>query len=377
MSTLTPNTRLYSLDALRGFDMLWIIGGERVVSYLAKASNLDFMQTLSIQMEHVKWEGFHCYDLIMPLFLFMVGMAIPFSMSKRIAIGESHHKILLHAVKRSVILFILGGMCQCNFLTFDPNKMFFMHDTLQSIAVGYLLSLLIYLKLNTKWQIGVTSLLLLIFWIILYLVPIPGYAAGTCTPDVNTSRYFEHWLLGSFDDAPSHYTWVLSSLGFVVTVMTGVFASKIIRSKTINLSFLKLKDQMTMKAVVVAFVGAVLVALGLIIDIAYPIVKHIWNPTFVIFTSGLCFLLIAAFYYIIDVKGLQRWSFWLRVIGMNSIAIYMMTHFIDFEAIAHRVIFGLEQFTLAYYPFIKSVAGLVLIYIIMYWMYKKGTFIKV
>jgi len=378
MSTIKPgSTRLYSLDALRGFDMLWIIGGERVVSYLAKATNLGFMQTLAVQFEHVEWEGFRCYDLIMPLFLFMVGMAIPFSMNKRIASGESHRKILLHAIKRSAILFLLGGMCQCNFLTLDPSKMFFMHDTLQSIAVGYFISLLIYIKASPKWQVGITVSLVLAFWVILYLVPVPGHAAGICTPDVNTSRYFEHWLLGHFDDAPSHYTWVLSSLGFVATVMTGVFASRIIISNTFKLSFLKFQNQMTSKAFMIALVGAIMVILGSIINLKYPIVKHIWNPTFVIFSSGLCFLLMATFYYLIDVKGLQRWSFWLRVIGMNSIFVYMATHFIDFESVVQRVIFGLEQFTLAYYPFIKSVAALGLIYIILYWMYKKGTFIKV
>jgi len=377
ISTLTPSTRLQSLDALRGFDLFWIIGGEEVVHHLAKASNLGFMNTLSNQMTHVNWEGFQFYDLIMPLFLFMVGMAIPFSMNKRLASGESHQKIMLHALKRSAILFVFGGMSQCLFLTLDLSKMFFMHDTLQSIAIGYFVAMLIYIKLSLKWQVGVTALLLLAFWIILYLVPVPGQVAGICTFEVNNANYFEHWLLGHFFDASSGYTWVLSSLGFIATVMTGVFASRIIISNTIKISFLKFQNPLTNKAALIVIIGATLVVLGLVIDLAYPIVKHIWNPTFVIFSSGLCFLLVAVFYFIIDVKGIKKWSFWLKVIGMNSIAIYMAVHFINFEAIMHKLIFGLEQFTHAYYPFILSVAGLVLIYIIMYWMYKKGTFIKV
>ena len=377
MNTSTQNARLYSLDALRGFDMFWIIGGDYLVTHLAKATNLGFLNALSIQMEHVYWEGFHFEDQIMPLFLFMVGMSIPFSINKRKTLGESNSKIVLHALKRSVILFIFGGMSQCHYLSLDLSKMFFMHDTLQSIAVGYFVSILFYIKLNTKWQIGITSFLLLSFWAIIYLIPVPGNTAGICTPEVNTVSYFEHWLLGSFDDAHSHYTWVLSSLGFITTVMTGVFASRIIMSDNLRVTFLKFQNQMTSKAALLGLVGAILVGLGLIIDLVYPIVKHIWNPTFVIFSSGLSFLLIALFYYIIDVKGYKRWSFWLKVIGMNSIAVYMATHFIDFESIANKVLFGLEQFANEYYPFIKSVAGLVLIYTIMYWMYKKGTFIKV
>lgn len=377
LSTLKPATRLQSLDALRGFDLFWIIGGEEIVHHLAEASNLGFMKTFSNQMTHVNWEGFHFYDLIMPLFLFMVGMAIPFSMNKRLAAGESHQKIMLHALKRSAILFIFGGMSQCLFLTLDISKMFFMHDTLQSIAIGYFVALLIYIKLSLKWQVGVTALLLFAFWIILYIIPVPGQVAGICTLEFNNASYFEHWLLGHFFEASSGYTWVLSSLGFIATVMTGVFASRIIISKNIDVSFLKFKNPMITKTVLIAIIGATLVALGLVIDLAYPIVKHIWNPTFVIFSSGLCFLLVALFYFIIDVKGIRKWSFWLKVIGMNSIAIYMAGHFINFEAIVNKLIFGLEQFTHAYYPFILSVGGMVLIYIIMYWMYKKGTFIKV
>ena len=375
--TITPAIRLHSLDALRGFDLFWIIGGEEVVHHLATASNLGFMKTLSNQMTHVNWEGFQFYDLIMPLFLFMVGMAIPFSMNRRLASGESHQKIMLHAFKRSAILFIFGGMSQCLYLTLDLSKMFFMHDTLQSIAIGYFVSLLIYIKLSLKWQVGVTTLLLLAFWVILYLVPVPGHAAGICTLEVNNASYFENWLLGHFFEASSGYTWVLSSLGFIATVMTGVFASRIIISNTIKASLLKSQKLPTNKAALIALIGASLVVLGLIINLAYPIVKHIWNPTFVIFSSGLCFLLVSLFYFIIDVKGYKKWSFWLRVIGMNSIAIYMAVHFINFEEIMHKLIFGLEQFTFAYYPVILSIAGLGLIYIIMYWMYKKGTFIKV
>ena len=104
----TKNVRLESLDALRGFDMLWIIGGGTIIRNLAKAGNTGFLNTLSKQLSHVPWEGFHLYDLVMPLFLFMVGMSIPFSINKRLSLGESKKRIYLHAFKRSIILIILG-----------------------------------------------------------------------------------------------------------------------------------------------------------------------------------------------------------------------------------------------------------------------------
>ena len=154
--------RLASLDALRGFDMLWIIGGSHVVEDLAKANNNPFFNALAVQMEHQQWEGFHFYDLIMPLFLFMVGMSIPFSLSKRLALGDSMKQIYAHAAKRAGILFILGMISQCNLLTLDPSKMFIIHDTLQSIAIGYFFSVIIYTRVNLKSQLGITAGLLLV-----------------------------------------------------------------------------------------------------------------------------------------------------------------------------------------------------------------------
>ncbi|MEI7523034.1 MAG: DUF5009 domain-containing protein [Mariniphaga sp.] len=370
-------TRLMSLDALRGFDMLWIIGGSHVIEDLAKASNLPFFNTLAIQMEHQQWEGFHFYDLIMPLFLFMVGMSIPFSLSKRLASGESTKNIYLHSAKRAGILFILGMISQCNLLTFDLSKMFIIHDTLQSIAIGYLFSVIIYNRLNLKYQLGITAALLITYWAILQFIAVPGHEAGILTRESNIAKYVEQLVFGRFDDAPAPYTWFLGSLGFVATVMSGVFASTILRAQTLKFRWLTCENPMICKTVTLFVTGLALIITGQVLSIWFPIIKPIWNPTFVLFSSGLSFMLIAAFYFIIDVKGYQRWAFWLKVIGMNSIAIYMGVHFIDFAAISHKIFFGLEQFMGNYYLSFKSVGRLGIEYGILYYMYKKGTFLKV
>ena len=369
-------TRLMSLDALRGFDMLWIIGGENVIRNLAKASNIGILNVVSDQMEHVAWDGFHFYDLIMPLFLFMVGMSSPFSVSKRISMGDSKKKIYRHTLKRAIILFIFGMISQCHLLAFDLDKLHIIHDTLQAIAIGYLISTLIYTQLNLKIQIGITGTLLLIYWIILTFIPVPGHAAGILEPQMNISKYVEQLVFGRFDDGPAPYTWFLGSLGFVATVMTGVFATTIIR-QNFRLSFLKSSNIQIHKTVMLAITGTILVSVAILFSNWFPVIKPLWNPTFVLLTSGISFLLISLFYFIIDVKGYQRWSFWLRVIGMNSIAVYMGTDLINFEDIAQSVVFGLKQFSEAYYPFILSLAALTIIYLILLWMYKKGTFIKV
>ena len=368
--------RLMSLDALRGFDMLWIIGGENVIKNFARGSDNGLMNIVSNQMEHVSWEGFHFYDLIMPLFLFMVGMSIPFSVSKRISLGDSRNRIYKHAIKRSAILFVLGMISQCNLLAFDIDKLFIIHDTLQAIAIGYFISIVIYTRLDLKRQIGVAGGLLFLYWIILTFIPVPGHQAGVLEPQANISKYVEQLLFGRFDDGPAPYSWVLASLGFVATVMSGIFASAIIRMDY-RLSYLKASNIQIHKTVKLAITGLVLVASALLISIWYPVIKPLWNPTFALLTSGISFLLIALFYFIIDVKGYQRWAFWLKVIGMNSIAVYMLTDLVDFEKIAPNLVFGLKQFSEAYYPFVVSLTALAIVYGIIYFLYKKGTFIKV
>jgi len=376
METKNKTTRLESLDALRGFDMLWIIGGENVIRHLATATDSGFFHVLAKQTTHVNWIGFHFYDLIMPLFLFMVGMSIPFSTDKRMAAGDSRKSIYLHALKRSAILFILGMICQCNLLTFNICQMFIIHDTLQAIAIGYIFSILIYTRLNLKQQLGLVVGLVSLYWIILTFIPAPGQQAGVLEPQSNIAKYVEQVVFGRFDDAPAPYTWFLGSLGFISTVMSGVFASTIIRSRA-KLSFFKTSDIQIHKTLRLSLVGIILIVAALLLNIKFPVIKALWNPTFIILTSGLSFMLIALFYFIIDVKGYKRWAFWLKVIGMNSIAIYMGYYMINFEGIAQNMVFGFEQFLGAYYPVLKSVTALLIIYGIMYWMYKKGTFVKI
>ena len=375
-NTVKP-ARLMSLDALRGFDMLWIIGGDIVFTTLAKASNNSFLNAIAVQLDHVEWEGFHFYDLIMPLFLFMVGMSIPFSTAKRISLGDSHNTIYLHAIKRSAILFVLGMTCQCHLLSLDINQLFVIHDTLQSIAIGYFFSILIYTRLKIKWQLILTSGLVLLYFGILQLVAVPGHEAGFMTPQINIAKYVEHSVFGRFDDAPSAYTWFLASMGFIATVMSGVFASTIIRGEHVKFKWVSSSNLLVHKAVALSITGLALVIAGQLANIWFPIIKHIWNPSFILFSSGLSFLLMALFYYLIDVKGYQRWAFWLKVIGMNSIFIYMTTHLIDFGSIVQNLVFGFEQFLHSYYPTFRAVVQMGFEYGILYWMYKKGMFVKV
>ncbi len=368
--------RLESLDALRGFDMLWIIGGGNLVHALAHASNSSFLNVLSNQLNHVPWEGFHFEDLIMPLFLFLAGMSIPFSVGKRLTMGESKKRIYLHAFKRWVVLFILGLIYEGNLLAFDLDNLFIIGSVLGAIGIGYFFSTIIYTQLNLKNQIFLTTGLLLSYWTILTFIPVSGQQAGVLLPQSNIVESVEHAVFGRFVKTGVAYMWFLDTAGFVSTVMTGVFASTIIRGN-IRFPFIKSSNGEIHKTLIIAFSGSLSLFASLVLNIWFPAIKNIWNPTFVLLTSGLSFLMVALFYFVIDVKGYKKWAFWLKVIGMNSITVYLGVHFFSFDRLADTLVFGFEQFLGAYYPVIQSITELTIIYFILYWMYRKGTFIKI
>jgi predicted acyltransferase len=375
MEAVSKPIRLESLDDLRGFDMLWIIGGEEIVKSLSGPNNSAFLHALSDQLEHVPWEGFHFYDLIMPLFLFVAGMSIPFSADKRLASGDSKKNIYLHAFKRWIILLVLGMIYEGNLLAFDINNLF-IGSVLGSIGIGYFFSVLIYTGLNLKNQVWLIAGILAVYWSILTFVPAPGQQAGVLLPQANIVKFAEQMVFGRFAKTGVNYMWLLDTGGFVCTVMTGVFASTIIRGN-FKVMFIRAASLQIHKTLILMLTGFVLTGTSLVLNIWFPVIKNIWNPTFILLTSGLSFLLLALFYFLIDVKGYKRWAFWLKVIGMNSITVYLAVHFFPFDILANRLVFGLEQFLGAYYPVIQSLTVVTIIYIILYWMYKTGTFIKI
>ena len=358
--------RLLSIDALRGFDMFWIIGGHWIFMGLCAVSKNPLTEFISTQLRHAKWEGFHFWDLIMPLFLFIVGVAMPFSFSKRLERGDSKRDLYIHIVIRFAILFFLGIVAQGNLLKFDLSKLDLYCNTLQAIAAGYLIASLIMLNFDIKWQIGITSGLLLVFWALMAWVPVPGYGAGVLTPEGNLAIYLDKLLLGRFQDG-TNYSWILSSLTFGATVMLGGISGQLLRSK---------KSQW-MKVAWLAGIGAGCILVGWIWGFAFPVIKHLWTSSFVLFSGGICVWLLALFYMILDVKGWRKWAFGFKVIGMNAISVYMATQLFNFRLIGDVFVGGLLRFIQPWDDFVRGLAGFAVIWLILYWMYSKRTFIKI
>ncbi len=358
--------RVVSIDALRGFDMFWIIGGSRIFGSLHDIFNHPSTEWINTQLTHVKWEGFRFEDLIMPLFLFIVGVVMSFSFNKRLARGQSKKQLYLHVIARTVILFVLGMIAQGNLLAYDLSKLHIYCNTLQAIAAGYLISAIVILNLGLVWQVVTTVALLLLFWALMMFVPVPGYGAGVLTPEGNLAIYLDKLILSQFQDGTS-YTWILSSMTFGGTVMMGVMAGHLLR----------LEKTGGVKVLLLLAVGAACLALALIWNYWFPIIKHLWTSSFVFFSGGLCYLLLALFYLVIDVWGFKKWAFGFVVIGMNAIAVYMATQLFDFRQIGNIFVRGLEKWCGQWNGFIQAVVGFVVVWLILWWMHRRRSFIKI
>ena len=238
--------RLGSLDVLRGFDLFCLVFFQPVFRLLGSAIDTPWMGVMMKPFEHVAWEGFAFWDIIMPLFMFMAGASMPFAFAKYLKSG-SKGRLYKRILKRVLLLWIFGMMCQGNTLALDPQKIYLYSNTLQAIAMGYLISAVLFLHLERKGQIIVTSGLLVIYWALMMFVRVDGFGGGNFTPDFNLAEYVDRVVLGRFrggvtvtgtglDFGRYRYTWLLSSLNFGVTVMTGVFAGQIMKG---NLSKIK------------------------------------------------------------------------------------------------------------------------------------------
>ncbi|MGV8090525.1 MAG: acyltransferase family protein [Mangrovibacterium sp.] len=369
--------RLGSLDVLRGFDLFCLVFFQPVFRRLAGAMDWPLTNWLATKFEHVPWEGFVFWDLIMPLFLFMAGASMPFAFSKYLKNG-SKTQLYKRILKRVLLLWVFGMMCQGNLLALDPNRIFLFSNTLQSIAVGYLISAILLMHLNQRWQISVTSCFLLLYWALLMFVRIDGFGGGDFTPDHNLAEYIDRVVLGRFRDGVTvtgtgldfgnyRYTWIVSSLNFAVTVMTGVFAGQILKGNAAKIK----------KIQYLVLGGVLMIIAGLLWGLQMPIIKHIWTSSMTLYSSGICFLLMALFYYLIDYKDYGKYLNWLKIYGMNSILAYMLYEIINFSSVTTSLFHGTEQYLGDYYKVIITLANVSIIFFILWLMYRKGKFLKV
>lgn len=358
--------RIVSIDALRGFDMLFIIFLDHFFNALNVGIGSPFIKVLASQFDHPEWYGSTVYDIVMPLFLFIVGAAIPFALSKRKLEGASMSAIYAKLIKRFVVLFIFGWIVQGNLLELKTGTFAIFSNTLQAIAVGYLFSSIAYIHFNRKVRLVIFAASLIIYTLLLVIPEVPGVGRGVLLPESSFAWYIDQIVFGEFQDG-TQYTWLLSGFGFVATTLSGVFAGELIKS---DLPRPKV-------ALYLLGIGIAALVAGIVLGIWHPIIKKLWTSSFVLASSGVCFLLLALFYWIIDVKGKTRWALPLKVIGMNAIVAYMLSHVFNFHRIAEMVLFGVKQYVHDFYYLVLTLGGFGILYLILWYLYRNKTFLKI
>lgn len=353
--------RVFAVDALRGFDMFWIMGGDMLVRSLIHIRDTPLTRTLVDQMEHCKWAGFHFYDLIFPLFVWIVGVAIPFSVPGMIR-RRGHACAVRRIVFRSILLFLLGIFYMGGVR--DGFKNVYLAGVLHRIAVAYFFAALLFLVLNTRLLVLTTILLLASYWALLTFVPVPGFGHASYEQGKNLAFYIDqHWLPGQKFEGT-----LLSTLPAVANCLLGIFAGLLLKNPSVG---------PRAKVGWLLGGGAVLLSIGLLWSMQFPIIKLLWTSTYVLVACGISALLLGVFYLINDIWRVRMWAMPFVWIGMNAITIYIVANVANFRKIADRIVGGDIYHALGRYgEFVKAVVVLAMVFWLVKFLYDRKIFLR-
>ncbi len=366
---IIPQQRLHSLDALRGFDMFWIMGAEEIFHTMYKATGSSFWGVLSNQLTHPDWNGFHFYDLIFPLFLFIAGVATPYSVGRELEKGKTKNEVLLRVIKRAFILVILGIIAN-NGLQLRPLANIRFGSVLGRIGLAYMFANIIYIYSGKRAQIVWFCSILIGYWLLLKFTSASGFPMGDLTMQGNFASYIDRSILpGKLYLGIHDPEGVVSTIPAIATGLLGILAGSFLKKTTATGQ---------KKALQLAVTGIIFIVIAQIWNLDFPINKNLWTSSFVLNVGGISLILLSLFYYIIDVLGYIKWAFFFRVIGMNSILIYMSGHFIDWDYTTNGFFKWLGQ--LIGNPF--NAVALAICYVavkwgFLYFMYLKKAFLRV
>lgn len=378
----SPRTeRLLSLDALRGWDMFWIMGGDQLVRSLTKIYDCSLTRELRDQMEHVPYEGFHFYDLIFPLFIFMVGVAITFSVPKMIE-RSGRAAAVKRITVRSVILFLLGILYMGG--VSGGFGEIWMAGVLQRIASAYFFAALIFCFFEVRAMIVLCAVCLISYWALMTFLPVPSlvprHAASPFWPAFQldfshvTPPSFAHGqslayvIDQSFMPAKKFEGTILSTLAAVANVLLGIFAGLLIQNKNIAEK---------MKPVWLILAGEISLVLGYAWGLQFPIIKVLWTSSYVLVSCGISAILLGIFYQIIDIWKYQRWAQPFVWIGMNAITIYLLSAIVGFRKLADRFVGGdIAKALGTWADFVKATVVLIMVLAVVRFLYRRKIFLR-
>jgi len=396
----TAGTRNVSIDAYRGLVMLLMMAEVLRLSRVAAAYPTSlFWKILAFNQTHTEWFGCSLHDTIQPGFSFLVGVALPYSIANRMAKGARFAELFWHAVWRSFVLVALGVFLR----SMDHSMTYFtFEDTLSQIGFGYpflfLLGFYSAKRKSLKWVWMALAVILAGYWLAWALYPAApanfdwqsvgvtpawnaqhnytGFAAHW-NKNYNFGNAFDQWFLNLF---PREHPFVYNEGGYLTlsfiptlgTMILGLIAGRWLRES---------RPDSPMKKLLIAGVSGIALGLALHYSHICPVVKRIWTPSWTIFSGGICLLFLAAFSWVIEVKGFKKWAFPLVVIGMNSITAYCIAHFLEgFLVSTFRIHLGTNFFQFAgagLYPFFEGAAILLCYWLVLLWMYRRKLFLRI
>jgi predicted acyltransferase len=357
--------RITSLDALRGFAMLWIMGGGEVFQSLAKVRQTPATELLARQMEHAGWEGFRFLDLIFPLFLFLVGVLLPFTIGRRVEQGADRRALYGHILKRTLVLILLG-LIDYGLLRLDWGQMRW-SSVLGRIGICYFFASLLLIHTGWRTQALVGAAILLLFWGALLFVPVPGYGPGVWTPEGCLTTYVDqHLIPGKLGLGLYDRQGILSTFTAFSTTLLGVLTGHWLRAGRSN--------RRKLAGLVAGGLACLLVgyAWGKIFFLS----RNIWTSSFVVYAGGWSLLLLALFYWLIEVRGYRRWAFVLIVIGLNSITIWVGQRCIDFSYTAGFLFSGLLRSAGTFKPVLAAFSVLLVKWLFLYLLHRYKIYVK-
>jgi predicted acyltransferase len=369
-STVTPAAatgRLRSIDALRGFDMFWIIGADALVEGLKKISDGGPVRLLADQLSHVPWAGFHFEDLIFPLFVFIVGVSLVFSLTKTIE-QSGRQAAVTRIIRRAVILYFLGVLSYGGFST--PFAEIRLLGVLQRIALCYLCAGLLFCYLKPKALAGVCAGLLVGYWALMSFVPVPGHGAGNFAEGMNLANYVDQQFLPLRKwDGDHDPEGILSTLPAIASCLLGVFAGLLLKNTTVP-------DRKKVSYLIAAGIAGL--AAGWLWHLNFPVIKKIWTSSFVLVAGGYSCLLLAAFYQIIDVWKWRKWAMPFVWIGANPLTIYLGVEVIDFGKIARLFVGGdVNGWFGRYGQLVLALTTLAFVFLFLRFLYQRKIFLRV
>ena len=367
--------RLMSLDALRGFDMFWILGGEALFGALLILTGWAGWQWGDTQMHHSEWNGFRFYDLIFPLFIFLSGVALGLS-PKRLDKLPMHERmpVYRHGIKRLFLLLLLGILYNHGWGTgapVDPEKVRYA-SVLGRIAFAWFFAALLVWHTSLRTQVLVALGILVAYGAVQLWLPFPGGQAGVLSPTESINAYVDSLLLPgvSYQGRTPDPEGVLSTLPAVVNALAGVFVGHFIVKSHPKGEWAKVG--------LLSVAGGVCLALGWLLDGVIPVNKELWTSSFVLVTSGWSMLLLALFYALVDVLKWQKLAFIFVVIGTNAIIIYLASSLVDWKYIAQSVFGGVIAALPENAQPLAAVIGLLTVqWLVLYWMYRRNIFVRI